>query len=155
MYDPTLPADNSLISSPEMRSQLTGLRDLIDTIPQGDPGPEGPAGMEGPPGSEGAQGMEGPAGMDGTQGADGQPGMDGQPGPEGPAGMDGSEGPIGPDGPPGEVTQQALDDAVADTSANSNGVPILSLVASDPPTQAEVQSIADKVDELINALRRV
>jgi len=28
------------------------------------------------------------------------------------------------------------------------------LVASDPPTQSEVQQIADKLDELINALRR-
>jgi hypothetical protein len=28
------------------------------------------------------------------------------------------------------------------------------VVVSDPPTQAEVQKIADKLDELINALRR-
>ena len=42
----------------------------------------------------------------------------------------------------------------ADTSKNSNGVTTLGLVVSDPPTQAQMQSLADKVDELILALRR-
>jgi len=55
----------------------------------------------------------------------------------------------GPEGSPGEVSQQTLDAAIATTSANSNGVPV-----SDQPTQAETQAIADKVDELILALRR-
>ena len=45
--------------------------------------------------------------------------------------------------------------AIADTSANSNVVALLNLTVSDPPSQAEVQSIADKLDELITALRRV
>ena len=40
------------------------------------------------------------------------------------------------------------------SSANSNGVVLLSLTVSDPPTQSEVQSIATKLDELIAALRR-
>ena len=40
------------------------------------------------------------------------------------------------------------------TSANSKGVATLGMAVSDPPTQAEVQAIADKLDELINALRR-
>lgn len=40
------------------------------------------------------------------------------------------------------------------TSANSNGVSLLNMSVSDPPTQAEMQAIADKVDALINALRR-
>ena len=35
-----------------------------------------------------------------------------------------------------------------------NGVGTLGLPVSDPPTQGEVQAIADKLDELINALRR-
>ena len=30
----------------------------------------------------------------------------------------------------------------------------MSMSVSDPPTQSEVQTIADKLDELINALRR-
>ncbi len=37
---------------------------------------------------------------------------------------------------------------------NCNGVGFLSLGVSDPPAASEVQSIADKIDELINALRR-
>ena len=45
--------------------------------------------------------------------------------------------------------------AIAATSSNSNGVGNLSLtIGSNPPQQSEVQPIADKVDELINALRR-
>jgi hypothetical protein len=52
------------------------------------------------------------------------------------------------------VTLQQLNDAIATTSSNSNGVALLGLAVSDPPTQAEVQQIADKLDELINALRR-
>jgi hypothetical protein len=38
--------------------------------------------------------------------------------------------------------------------ANSNDVAILGIAISDPPTQGDVQAIADKLDELINALRR-
>lgn len=43
---------------------------------------------------------------------------------------------------------------IAGTSSNSNGVGTLGLFISDPPQQSEVQQIADKLDELINALRR-
>ena len=68
-----------------------------------------------------------------------------------PAGYDGASG---SDGAPGEVSLQQLEDAISDTSANSNGVDTLGMVVSEPPTQAEVQQIADKLDELINALRR-
>ena len=51
-------------------------------------------------------------------------------------------------------TVSDMNAAIAGTSSNSNGVGTLGLGVSDPPTQAEVQSIADKLDELINALRR-
>ena len=45
--------------------------------------------------------------------------------------------------------------AISATSNNSNGVGNLSLtINNNPPQQSEVQPIADKVDELINALRR-
>ena len=37
---------------------------------------------------------------------------------------------------------------------NGQAVATLGLVVSNPPTQAEVQQIADKLDELILALRR-
>ena len=71
-----------------------------------------------------------------------------------------------PAGQPGEVTQAqlsndlvncqnaAVNTALPLTSNNSNGVNLLNLTVSDPPTQAEMQSIANKPDELINALRR-
>ena len=62
--------------------------------------------------------------------------------------------PAGPQGPPGEVFTQQLTDAITGTSANFNGVAILGLTVSDPPTQSEVQVVANKLDELIGALRR-
>ncbi|WP_395716634.1 hypothetical protein [Prosthecobacter sp.] len=71
-----------------------------------------------------------------------------------PRGLNGSDGGTGPQGPPGEVTQSQLDTAIGNTSSNSNAVSLLNLVVSDPPTQSEVQQIANKLDELINALRR-
>jgi len=60
----------------------------------------------------------------------------------------------GSDGPSGEVSQQQLDDAIAGTSPNSNQVATLGLSISDPPTAWEVQEVANKLDELIYALRR-
>ena len=51
--------------------------------------------------------------------------------------------------------QGQLNAAIAGTSNNSNGVGNLSLtINNNPPQNYEVQPIADKVDELINALRR-
>ena len=52
------------------------------------------------------------------------------------------------------ATQAQLAGEIGGTSANSNGVGTLGMVVSDPPTQSEVQAIADKLDELINARRR-
>jgi hypothetical protein len=52
------------------------------------------------------------------------------------------------------ATQAQLAAEISGTSANSDGVGTLGMVVSDPPTQGEVQAIADKLDELINALRR-
>ena len=72
-----------------------------------------------------------------------------------PQGYSGAEG---PQGVPGEVTLADLNNAVLNVlnqSSNiSNGVNTLAMGVSDPPTQNEVQQIANKVDELINALRR-
>jgi len=66
----------------------------------------------------------------------------------------GNDGGTGSDGQPGEVTNADLSSAISGTSANSNGVSTLGMAVSDPPTQGEVQMVADKLDELINALRR-
>ena len=52
------------------------------------------------------------------------------------------------------MTAAQLASAVAGTSSNSNAVVPLNLIVSDPPTQAEMQALADKVQELLLALRR-
>ena len=77
-YDPALPANNSLISSSELRNQFNGLNELI----------------------------------------------------------------IG------------LQDQCDDTPHNTNGIAQLSLTISNPPTQAQVQAIADKIDEMLSVMFR-
>ena len=134
MFDPTLPADGSPLVSAEMRGQLTGLKTLIDAVPnitaaQVDSvltlDPNEPATV--------AVNLVGTT-LHLTFGI--------------PKGFDGS------DGLPGEVTQQDLDDAINGTSNNSDQVDTLSMSVEDPPSQNDVQTIADKVDELLLALRR-
>jgi hypothetical protein len=139
-------------------------------IPRGNDGSNGADGAQGPPGSDGSQG---PPGNDGAQGPPfAQAVVDGvttlEPGENAtvevafdgsqvhfsygiPRGNDGNDG---NDGAPGEVSFQQLADAIATTSSNSNGVGTLGMAVSDPPTQSEMQQIADKLDELINALLR-
>jgi hypothetical protein len=122
------------------------------------------------------EGAQGPAGSDGSEGPAGPPFADavvdavntlpaGDPAAVGVT-FDGSHvrftfdlptgfpGPQGDPGPPGEVTAQQLDDSIAGTSANSNGVDTLSLTLSEPPSSAELQVVIDKLNELILALRR-
>ena len=51
--------------------------------------------------------------------------------------------------------QAQLTAAIAGTANNIPGVSALNLVINNnPPQQSDVQPIADKVDELINSLRR-
>ena len=51
--------------------------------------------------------------------------------------------------------QNQLNAAIGGTSNNSNGVANLGLsISNTPPQPGDVQPIADKLDELINALRR-
>ena len=85
-YDPTKPTNSSAISSSELRSQFTGLKDILDS-------------------------------------------------------------------------KANEDDSLPRIQQNSSGaisgiVDYLSLGVSNPPTQAEVQAIADKIDELITVLKR-
>ena len=149
---------------------------------QGNPGPAGPQGPQGIDGPQGPQGFPfGSTVVDGVttlnpgdpatagtsfdnttvhftfgipRGATGADGAQGIQGPQGNDGPQGIQGPQGPQGIPGEVTAAALATAIAGTSANSNGVALLGLPVSDPPTQAEVQAIASKMDEIMTALRR-
>ena len=145
-FDPNLPQAGTEIDAVQMRSQLNGLKDLIDeiltvtaaqidgvnTVNPGDPGSVGLTVIGNtlhftfdiPRGQEGQEGQAGPTGSD------------------------------GPQGPPGEVTNVALAGAINGTSNNSNTVATLGLVVSDPPTQTEMQSLANKMDELLVALRR-
>lgn len=123
-----------------------------------------------------------PRGQDGQQGNQGNPGNDGPQGPPFasliidsvttlPAGSAATVGqsfdgvsvhlnfgiPAGNDGatgPAGEVTTAQLDTAIAGTSANTNSVPTLNMIVNSPPSAAEVQAVANKLDELILAQRR-
>jgi hypothetical protein len=147
MFDPNLPQEGTPLDAVQMRSQFTGLKDLIDAIPAGPQGPEGPMGPQGPTGPQGPEGPEGPEGPQGDPG--------GPPGPEGPMG---SQGPTGPQGPPGEVTQTDLNNGLLNTlsqcSNNSNAVGTLNQSADGTYNPAQIQALLDKMDELINALRR-
>ncbi len=52
---------------------------------------------------------------------------------------------------PGSVEIQITNE----TSGSIEPVANLSMAVSNPPTQAEVQAIADKIDEMIDYMRRV
>jgi hypothetical protein len=80
-FDPTLPVNNSLISSSELRNQLNGLKSLVDNV------------------------------------------------------------------------EVELNNAIAGTAVNP-AVNVLSQGISNPPTQAQVQAIQNKLNELINAITR-
>jgi hypothetical protein len=167
MFDPHLPEAGTEIDAVQMRSQLNGLKDLIDAIQtittavvDGtstlSPGSAAtvtlsvsngtlhfsfaiPQGFHGADGGQGEQGIQGIQGIQGERGSQGEPGV---------------QGIQGYQGEPGEVTLSQLDNAIAGTSSNSNGVALLGMAVSDPPTQGEVQLIVNKLDELITALRR-
>jgi len=84
-YDPTLPANNSLVSSSELRNQFTGLKALMDFN--------------------------------------------------------------------ANAATNALDSAINGTAVNPS-VTTLSQTISNPPTQAQVQAIQNKINELITAITR-
>ena len=70
---------------------------------KGDPGPEGPQGIQGPQGIEGPAGPKGDTGPTGPQGNPGPIGPTGLKGETGPQGLQGETGPAGPQGIPGPV----------------------------------------------------
>jgi len=65
-----------------------------------------------------------------------------------------SQGQEGQAGPPGEVTTAALDVAISGSSNNSNAVAALGEMADSCYHQPQMQGLINKMDELINALRR-
>ena len=158
-FDPAKPAVGSPDSSAEMRAQLNALNDKIDAIPAGPPEPQGDPGADG---ADGAEGPQGPPFADAI--VDAVNTLDPGEAASVDVSFDGTNVhftiaiPRGADGAPGEVSAEQLDTAIADVTANSssnaNGIGLLGLTVSDPPTQAEMQTIADKLDELVGALRR-
>ena len=142
-FDPTKPAAGSPNSSEEMRDQLNGLKALIDAVPAG---PAGPAGPQGPAFSNIQIGSV-------TTGTPGSP-----------AGAQvsvfGSNVelsftiPAGDTGAPGEVSNATLASEIAGTARNPNSVAPIPFTVSNPPTQAELQAVVDKVNELIGNLQR-
>ena len=152
-FDPALPADNTPVSAPAMRAQFNALNDAIAAVPAG---PQGPAG----PPIPGLNFLG-----DWTGGTTYLPGdvifHDGQAfvcittstatTPEGDLARWRT---LTIAGPPGEVSNAQLANEIAGTARNPSGVSALGLAVSDPPTQAEVQALAGKVDELLTALRR-
>ena len=140
-FDPTKPANNSPNSSAEMRAQFNGLKDLIDAIQS-----VGSATVDGvntlPPGEPAEVTLSVSGGtLHFTFGI--------------PQGHDGQQG---PQGLPGEVSQTDLNNAeqnmLMQSSANSNGVGNLSMNADPAYDQNQMQAVMVKLDELINALRR-
>ena len=139
-FHPLLPANGSPIVAAELRSQFTGLHDEIAA-------------------SAGVTGAQ----VDNTNTA--------TPGTSATATVSLNSGVLHfdfsiPAGQNGEVTQAqlsndlvncqnaAVNTALPLTSNNSNNVNLLNMSISDPPTQGEVQNICNRLDELINALRR-
>jgi hypothetical protein len=136
-------------------------------IPRGNDGSQGPAGNDGgqgPPGNDGAQGPPfAQAIVDSVTTLD-----PGNPATVGvsfdgsnvrftfgiPRGNDGSNGSDGSQGPPGEISQAQLDSAISGTSNNTNAVSTLGQSADGSYNPTQMQDLLNKMDELINALRR-
>ena len=134
-FDPTLPISGTPLQSAVMRGQFNGLKDLIDAVPTitsavVDAVNTLPAGD---PAAADASVSSGVLHL--TFGI-----------------------PEGQSGPPGEVTQEGLDNAIigalSQTSNNSNGVASLSEAADSSYNMNQMQTVMAKLDELINALRR-
>lgn len=156
-FDPTLPLENTTATAEEMRSQLNGLKALIDAILTVTAAQVDDT-QTLPPGSSATATVSVvgnvlrftfgiPAGFIGSQGPEGVEG------PPGPAGAE------GPQGPPGEVTSAdlltAISNALAQTSSNSNSVGQLGITVDPSYNSAQLQDIANKLDELIAILRRL
>jgi len=126
-FDPTLPLENTEIDAVQMRAQLTGLKDLIDAVPT----------VTGAV-VDGVSTL--PVGAPATVDVSISGGL--------------LHFNFGLPLSAGEVSFADLDQAISTTSANTNHVSSLGISASDPPDQGTVQQIINKLDELINALRR-
>ena len=146
-FDPALPEDGALIIAEVLRNQFNGLKALVDAITSVNSA-QVDATDTLPPGTLATATVSVVGNtLHFTFGI-----------PEGMQGEQGIQGPEGQQGPPGEVSYAALstaiDTALQLTSNNSNGVGQLGLVADGSYQQWQLQAVSDKLDELINALRR-
>ena len=183
MFDPTLPQEGTPLDAVQMRSQLNGLKALIDAIlTVSDAQVDSTTTL--PPSSPATAGVTVigstlhftfaiPQGETGPVGIPGDPGQPfatavvdsvttlnpGEPATVG-VSFDGTNVhftfgiPRGVDGTDGEVTAAALAAAITTTSNNTNSVNTLGQSADFTYNAAQMQALLDKVDELITALRR-
>ena len=78
----------------------------------------------------------------------------GEPGEQGIQGIPGVDGTNGIDGAPGEVTNAALAAAISGTSNNTNSVATMDTAPSDPPSFADYEALRSKLNEVILNGRR-
>ena len=142
-FDPTKPVQGSEIDANELRDQFNGLKALIDAIPAGPAGPEGPQG----PAFSNIQVSSVTTGTPGSPAA-------------AQVNVNGSNVelsftiPAGDTGAPGEVSNATLAGEISGTARNPNSVAPIPFTVSNPPTQAELQAVVDKLNELIGSLQR-
>ena len=136
-FDPNLPQENTPADAVQMRSQLNGLKSLIDAVPT-ITGAVVDAVNTLPAGSPAQVSASVSGGV--LHLSFGLP--------------MGDTGAPGPQGDPGPVNFGDLASAIQTTSTNSNGVSTLSQQADGFYNSSQLQQVMDKLDELINALRR-
>ena len=137
MFDPTYPPANADIESAPLRSQFNGLKSLIDAVPT-ITGAVVDAVSTLPAGSPAQVSAAVSGGV--LHLSFGLP--------------MGDTGAPGPQGDPGPVNFGDLASAIQTTSTNSNSVSTLNQQADGNYNFSQLQQVMDKVDELINALRR-
>ena len=168
-FDPTLPKAGTKMRSGEIRGNFNTLKEQIDGTLVGPAGPQGDPGPGGSQGDPGAQGDPGPTGPPFASAVvDGVTKLEPGEAATVSTSFDGTNvhfsfgiprGQEGPMGQPGEVSQAALDAAIAaataNSSANSNAVDLIDTSGfSDPPTLANLLTVANKLNELITTQRR-
>mgnify|MGYP003294805766 CR=1 FL=1 len=85
--------------------------ELLNSGPQGEPGPQGEIGPQGPQGIQGPKGDKGDQGIQGERGEMGPQGLQGEQGPQGLQGERGLQGEQGPKGDTGATGQGSDEEA--------------------------------------------
>ncbi len=142
-FDPTKPENGTDLDAVEIRNQLNGLKALIDAVPAGPAGPQGPVGPA-------LANIQIGSVSTGTPGSSASAWVN----------ISGNDAmihftiPAGETGATGEVSTSALASEISGTARNPNSVSTLPFTVSNPPTQAELQAVVDKLNELIGSLQR-